>query len=179
MNYILLCAFVLSAAPAGVAQAADPKSAPAPVAKSAASPAAPAKPAATPGASATSARTPTADRGGWPDTPAGELARGWVVAFSAGEAAMKEYLAANLAAKSLETRTVPQRIERYRDLREKYGKLELASVVKSEREKLTVKLMASDATRHEFTFTAQGKAPYKLKSVAIREFGHGHGGFGH
>jgi hypothetical protein len=109
----------------------------------------------------------------------GELARGWVTAFSTGEAAMKEYLTVHMAPKSLESKSVPQRIERYRDLREKYGKLELVSVVKSERDRLTVKLMASDATRREFVFTAQDEAPHKLVSVAIREFAHGHGGFGH
>lgn len=168
MRSVLMCAVVLSAALGSAAPAAGPKPAPA-----SAAPAAP-KPA------ATAAPAPrAADRGGWPDTRVGELARGWVAAFSSGEAAMKEYLAAHLAPKSLESKSVPQRIERYRDLREKYGKLELASVVKSEREKLTVKLMASDATRHEFVFTTQGEAPYKLISVTIREFGHGHGGFGH
>ena len=127
---------------------------------------------------ASAAREP--DRGGWPDTRVGKLARGWVAAFSSGEAAMKEYLTTHLAPASLADKGVPRRIERYRDLREKYGKLELASVVKSSPEKLTVKLMASDATRHEFVFTAQSEAPYKLVSVGIREAGHfGHGGFGH
>jgi len=120
------------------------------------------------------------DRDGWPDTRVGELARGWVTAFSSGDSAMKVYLAAHMATASLADKNVPQRIERYRDLREKYGRLELASVVKSTDEKLTVKLMGSDATRTEFIFTAQTEAPWKLVSVAIREAGHfGHGGFGH
>jgi hypothetical protein len=39
---------------------------------------------------------------------------------------------------------------------------------------------AAAATRHEFIFTIQTGAPYKLVSVGIREAGHfGHGGFGH
>lgn len=120
------------------------------------------------------------DRDGWPATHAGALARGWVTAFSSGDSAMKAYLTAHLAPTSLADKSVPQRIERYRDLCQKYGRLELASVVKSAPGKLTVKLMASDATRYEFIFTAQTEAPYKLLSVAIREGGHfGHGGFGH
>jgi hypothetical protein len=130
------------------------------------------------GAESKPARGP--DRDGWPDTRVGELARGWVAAFSSGDSAMTSYLASHLAPTSLADKSVPQRIERYRDLRKKYGKLELASVAKSGPEKLTVKLMGSDATRHEFTFTAQREAPYKLLSVAIREGGHfGHGSFGH
>ena len=122
----------------------------------------------------------SADGDGWPDTRVGELARGWVTAFSSGDSAMKAYLAAHMAPASLADKNVPQRIERYRDLRKKYGRLELASVVKSSDDKLTVKLMASDATRTEFIFTAQTGAPWKLVSVGIREGGHfGHGGHGH
>ena len=157
MRIVLLCTVVLSLAP-GHSTAAGTKPTPAPVAKSA----------------------PKTDRGGWPDTRVGELARLWVAAFSSGEAAMKEYLTTHMASTSLDDRSVARRVERYRELRETYGKLELASVVKSEPGKLTVKLMSSDATRREFIFTAQAEAPYKLLSVAIREGGHhGFGGAGH
>ncbi len=157
MRSVLLSAVVLSLS-LGAAAGAETKSTPTPVAPAARE----------------------ADRDGWPDTRVGELARGWVAAFSTGEAAMKGYITTHLATTSLADKSVPQRIERYRSLREKYGKLELASVVKSTPENLTVKLMGSDATRYEFIFTAQREAPYKLLSVAIREGGHfGHGGFGH
>jgi len=154
MRSVLLCAVVLSLSLAGVAGAAT-KPTPAPAARE-------------------------SDRDGWPDTRVGALARGWVTAFSSGDSAMKAYLTTHLAPTSLADKSVPQRIERFRDLRGRYGRLELVSVVKSSREKLTVKLMGSDATRYEFVFTAQTEAPYKLLSVAIREGGHfGHGGSGH
>src|SRR5512134_2957410 len=92
MRRVLLCAVVLSVA-LGSPAVAEPKPAPdAPAARG-------------------------ADRGGWPDTRVGELARGWVAAFSSGETAMKEYLATHLAATSLASKGVPQRVERYRDLR--------------------------------------------------------------
>jgi hypothetical protein len=117
---------------------------------------------------------------GWPKTHPGRLAQGWVSAFSTGEEAMRDFLARSMAPKSLESSSVPRRIERYRDLREKYGKLAFASVVKSTPEKLNVKLMASDGSVHEFIFTAQSEAPHKLVSVAIRQQAHGHGfGGGH
>lgn len=126
---------------------------------------------------AVSHAAPPSEGDGWPDTRVGKLARGWVTAFSSGDSAMKAYLATNMATASLKDKNVPQRIERYRDLRARYGRLELASVVKSSDDKLTVKLMASDATRTEFVFTAQNEAPWKLVSVGIREGGHfGHGG---
>jgi 5-methyltetrahydrofolate--homocysteine methyltransferase len=61
------------------------------------------------------------DPEGWPDTRAGVMARGWVQAFSSGEPAMKAFLASSMAERSLAAKPLPQRVERYRDLREKYG----------------------------------------------------------
>lgn len=120
-----------------------------------------------------------ADREGWPDTRVGELARGWVSAFSVGPDSMKAFITHHLAASSLASKGVAQRVERYLDLREKYGTLTLVSVVKAEGPKLTAKLMASDATSHEFVFTAQDEAPYHLVSVGIMEPGHFGHMFGH
>ena len=119
-----------------------------------------------------------AAREGWPDTRTAERARGWVVAFSTGEKAMKEFLANEMAPKSLESRSLNQRVEKYQALREKYGKLSLGSVEKSTPAELTVKLMDSSGALHTFIFTAETEAPYRLVSVSIRERGHGHG-FGH
>jgi len=116
---------------------------------------------------------------GWPQTRAGELARGWVEAFSTGEAAMRDFISRELASKSLESKGIPQRVERYRDLRQRYGKLTFASVVKSTPGELTVRLLDSDMESHDFVFTIQTTAPYKLVSVGIREMGHGFGGFHH
>lgn len=125
--------------------------------------------------------TDTAD--GWPGTRAGALGRGWVRAFDEGEAAMRAFLARELAPRSLESKGVPQRIARYRELREKYGSLELVSVVQSRPEKLTVRLRDADGASHEFVFNVQVEAPFKLESVGIKQPGHlgfgGHGGFGH
>ena len=116
---------------------------------------------------------------GWPDTPAGAMARGWVEAFSTGDSAMKAFNTKNLASESLAKRGVEERVVSYRKLREKYGKLMLGSVVKSERTELTVKLIASDAKTSGWVFTVQKEAPYKLVSVGMLEQ-HGHfGGFHH
>lgn len=128
------------------------------------------------------AATSAATEDEWPATRAGALARGWVAAFAAGEAQMKAFLAKELAPKSLETTKLPKRIERYRDLREKYGRLQLASVVESKPGALTVKLMDEGAELHEFTFAVQTEAPFKLLSVSIKQRGHSGGGghgFGH
>jgi hypothetical protein len=115
----------------------------------------------------------------WPATRAGELARGWVTAFSTGEDAMREFLDQNMAAKSLEERDTRTRVEKYQSLRDQYGKLQLDAVIKSEPGELTARLLDSDAKSHEFVFVVQTEAPYKLRSVSMREQMHGlHGMFG-
>ena len=103
-------------------------------------------------------------------------------AFNSGEKAMKEFLTAHMAAKALSERAVPSRVERYRDLREEYGKLQLDRVLKSEPYELTVKLLDADAMPREFIFKSEEKSPWKLASVSIKQpgFQHGHGsGHGH
>lgn len=114
----------------------------------------------------------------WPATRAGEVAKGWVTAFNGGEKAMQEFLATRMAAKALQEKAVPARVERYRDLREKYGRLQLDKVVKSQPHELTVKLLDADAKSREWVFKSEPRAPWKLASVGIKEPHFMHG-FGH
>jgi hypothetical protein len=112
---------------------------------------------------------------GWPATKAGERAAGWVEAFSTGEKAMKAYLETAMASGSMKSRNMNQRIESYRSLREKYGKLTLGSVVESKPYDLTAKLMASDGSLHGFVFKVEPQPPHGLLSVSIQQRGHGFG----
>ena len=119
----------------------------------------------------------------WPATRAGEAAKGWVTAFNSGEEAMKEFLATRMAARALSEKPVPARVERYRELREEYGRLQLDRVVKSAPYELTARLLDSDAKPREFVFKSEDRAPWKLVSVSIKEQGFHHGfslpGHGH
>ena len=118
----------------------------------------------------------------WPASRVGEVAKGWVTAFNGGEKAMQGFLTARMSAKALAERPVPSRLERYRELREDYGRLQLDRVVKSEPYELTVKLLDADAKPREFIFKSEDKTPWKLASVSIKQpgFHHGHGsGHGH
>ena len=116
---------------------------------------------------------------GWPATRAGELAHGWVTAFSAGQDAMRTFLESNMASRSLAERNTHTRVERYKTLRDQYGKLQLDAVTKSTPDELTARLIDSDAKAREFVFAVQTEAPYKLISVSMREPMHGlHGMFG-
>lgn len=118
---------------------------------------------------------------GWPDTHAGEVARGWVTAFDAGETAMRAFYEKTIAPESLKQRPVEARMENYAKLRERYGRLTLGTVVASKPAELTVTLLDADAATHTFVFTVQPKAPWKLVSVGIQQLQqvHGHGGFHH
>jgi hypothetical protein len=131
-------------------------------------------------AAAVFADTPAADAPpAWPDTRVGTLAKGWVTAFNTGEEPMRAFLKDHMAAKSLNEKNVPTRVERYRTLREKYGRLQLDRVLASSPAELTVKLLDSDAHGREFTFRSETQEPRKLVSVSLKETVPGiHGMFG-
>ena len=132
---------------------------------------------ATPGAAADTKDSSTVAR--WPDTRVGALAGGWVNAFNTGEDAMRGFLKDHMAAKNLAEKGVPARVERYRTLREKYGRLQLERVIASSPSELTVKLLDGDARAREFTFRSETTEPYKLASVSLKEAVPGiHGMFG-
>lgn len=114
----------------------------------------------------------------WPQTRAGELAKGWVAAFDAGEPAMRKFLAEGLAASSLAKKGVEARIETYRKLREQLGTLALAAVVQEDGDLLTVSLVDSEARGHEFDFELEPDPPHKLAAVTAR-LRVGHGRFPH
>ena len=106
---------------------------------------------------------------GWPATRPGEMGRGWVSAYCAGEDSMRAFLARGMAARSLEDRNVAVRVQKYRDLHDQYGRLQLDSVEESTPEWVTVRLLDADAKVRTFTFTIQDEPPYQLVSVMIRQ----------
>lgn len=124
------------------------------------------------------AASPAVDDG-WPDTREGALGRRWVAAFVSGEEAMREFYIKDLAEKSLQEKGMEGRLSRYRELRERFGKLVFGAVEKSQKGELTVTLIDADAASHKFVFRAQTEAPFKLINVGMlqtRTVGHGGGG---
>jgi hypothetical protein len=126
------------------------------------------------------AGAPAADREGWPATRAGQLAHRWVAAFDAGEKEMKACLADIMAADALTKKPILSRVERYRDLKERFGSLTLVSVDKNEAASIEVTLAAADLSTHHFVFHLEPKPPYKLEQVGMMEGIHaGLGSFFH
>ena len=110
----------------------------------------------------------------WPETREGELARGWVEAFDAGEPAMRRFLAENIATAGLEARGVEARLETYRSMREQLGSLTLARVQEERPSALDVALTDAEGREHDFTFEIEEAEPRKLKGVTARlRVGHG------
>lgn len=116
---------------------------------------------------------------GWPDTPSGLVASGWVRAFSTGEEAMRAFLGLHVTEEGLKERPMKARIESFLALRGRLGDLTLHSVVESAPDELTVWLLAEDARPHRFVFTVEKEPPHRLLQVRLIQDGHGHGHSGH
>lgn len=122
-------------------------------------------------------RAPAASAGeSWPATPEGVLARGWVSAFCSGEDSMRVFLDRHMAPKSLEARSTRVRVEKYRALRDQYGRLQLTKVLAAKPGELVVRLLDSNAKEREFVFATQTAPAPRLVSVSIREQQAGHRG---
>jgi hypothetical protein len=129
-------------------------------------------------ATATAARLVAND--GWPESRAGAIGRHWIAAFNSGETAMKDFYVQEFSPDSLVRRSPEQRLTRYRDLKEKYGTLTFGSVTKEIPGELSVSLLDAETSAHEFVFAVETAAPWKLKSVSMREYRNvEHGGFHH
>jgi hypothetical protein len=127
----------------------------------------------------TTAKTAAAAKDdGWPDTPAGAMARRWTAAFSAGEPAFRAFLEGELNQESLEKKPMSERLKIYRDNRDRWGTLKLGSIVSSSPTEVVASLLDADLAPHEFTFTVNAEPPNKMKSVTAKMYVQGHGGFG-
>jgi len=113
---------------------------------------------------------------GWPDTPVGQMASGWIEAFSTDQETMRRFLTKNLPEQSLEERPMKQRLSSWRRLNARFGNLMFSSVVESSATELTAMILAEDGSRYRFIFKVEKQVPHRLLSVGIVQSGHGHGG---
>ncbi|MCP4293913.1 MAG: hypothetical protein GY780_18945 [bacterium] len=113
---------------------------------------------------------------GWPNTPAGMTAYGWIEAFNTDEKTMQKFLYDHLTRKSLAERSMRARMSSYRSLVKKYGTLMFIDCVESELSELTATIMAEDTSQHRFIFRVDKTKPHKLEMVGIVQGGHGHRG---
>jgi hypothetical protein len=102
------------------------------------------------------------------------LAKQWIAAFAAGDDVMRPFLTRSIADEELRKRSVDERMKGYRTLRKRFGTLKLKTVLSSTAGSYEVVLLAEDGSEHEFIFTGQTTAPFKLLSIGLREMHHRH-----
>jgi hypothetical protein len=100
------------------------------------------------------------------------LAKQWIAAFEADEDVMRPFLTRSIADEELRKRSVDERMKGYRTLRKRFGTLKLKTVLSSTDATYEALLVAKDGSEHEFIFTGQTRAPFKLLSIGIREMHH-------
>jgi hypothetical protein len=101
-------------------------------------------------------------------------AKQWLTAFAGGEETMRAFLARSIAEEELRKRSVDERIDGYRKLRKRFGTLKAKAVLRDSPETYELLLVAADGSEHEFIFTGQADAPFKLLSIGYREIQHRH-----
>lgn len=99
-------------------------------------------------------------------------AKQWLIAFAGGEETMRAFLLRSIAEEELEKRNVDERIKGYRTLHKRFGTLKAKAVLSSSDGTYELLLVAGDGSKHEFIFTGQTEAPFKLLSIGIRERHH-------
>jgi hypothetical protein len=102
------------------------------------------------------------------------LAKQWISAFGAGEDVMRPFLTRSIAEEELRKRSIDERMKGYRTLRKRFDTLTLKTVISSSDGTYEVLLVATDGSEHEFIFTGQTQAPFKLLSIGLREMHHQH-----
>lgn len=101
-----------------------------------------------------------------------ERMRQYTIAFGAGENAMRDFLTLNIAPEALTKRGVDERMKGYGKLRDQFGTLKVSTILSSKPGEIEAVLIARDGSEHEFIFTGQQKAPFKLFSIGYRQKQH-------
>ena len=106
-----------------------------------------------------------------PQTPAGRRVEAYVKAFNAGEAAMKDFFAANVVKDSLLKNPVETRLARYRQMRERLGTLEIRKVVESRADLVNVVAHGSNGSVVSLDFQFEAAEPFGFLAVRVMDLG--------
>lgn len=102
-----------------------------------------------------------------PETPAGRRVAAYVQAFNSGEAAMKEFLAGQVAKEALLKTPVETRMDRYRQMRERMGAIELQKVVESRGAFVSVIARTTNGPTVRMDFEFEPMEPFGLLGIRI------------
>ena len=108
-----------------------------------------------------------------PDTPAGHQVKAYVQAYNGGEAAMKEFIATCVAKEALRETPAEARLERYKQMREMMGMIELRKVVESRGSFMSVLSKTTNGPPVRMDFEFEPNEPFGLLSIRIEALDEG------
>ena len=105
----------------------------------------------------------------FPRTDAGSRAEKWLRAYGSGEGAMRAFLAENLSRTGAERRSIEDRLDVYRNMREEHGKLTLERLLDSAETSVTFLARAEHGPPLEVTVLCEGDPPHAFAGVRVTQ----------
>jgi D-alanyl-D-alanine carboxypeptidase len=102
-----------------------------------------------------------------PETPAGRHVEAYVRAFNAGESAMREFFAGHIAKGALQKTPVEARMERYKQMRDRLGSLELQKLVESRSDFVSVVARTENGPFVRLDFQFEPAEPFGLLGIRV------------
>lgn len=106
-----------------------------------------------------------------PQTPSGRRVEAYLKAFNAGESAMREFMAEQTAKDSLQKVPVEVRLNRYRQMRDRLGALDLRRVAESRADFVSVMVHGSKGPLVNLEFQFEPAEPFGLIGIRITDVG--------
>jgi D-alanyl-D-alanine carboxypeptidase len=105
-----------------------------------------------------------------PDSPSGKCVAEYIASFnSADENAMRAFFVKYVAKDELQQIPVDRRLDRYRQMKERMGKLEFKRVTESRDDILSVLLNSTTSGLFEFTFEFEPQAPHSFIRIRVEK----------
>lgn len=105
----------------------------------------------------------------FPANEAGRHAAAWFEAFNKGEAAMRKYIRTHVAPSALARRTLEDRMEVYRDMKEERGKVTALRVESFTESSVKAIARGERGSRFAITFRCEEEAPHGLIGLQVED----------
>jgi CubicO group peptidase (beta-lactamase class C family) len=103
----------------------------------------------------------------FPQTPAGWQVEAYVLAFNAGESAMWEFFTGHTAKDALQKTPVETRMDRYRQMRDRLGSIELRKLVESRADFVSVIARTENGPFVRLDFQFEPAEPFGLLGIRV------------
>jgi len=104
-----------------------------------------------------------------PDTPGGTLVSAYLKAFNAGEPGMRDFLEKYIAKDDLARVPLESRLTRFRQMKERLGRLEPVKIIHSSDSSITLDIKSSEGPLVELTFELAPTSPPTLRGIRVED----------